>query len=232
LIALLIAPLSSDAGQKGHGPQKTTGPKQSTPKGQSVKANKPVASAAGATKTTGGGKPTGAGAGKATGAGKGVNAANTTSGGSTTTSGKGQKSPTASTDFVATNDVAAKAMTKQKLMDRLATRFPDVDLNLLTADFKNFGQFNAALHVSENLGIPFADLKAAMTGTTMEGLATGESKLSLGQAIKELRPGADADAEVQLATKQAATLDTPASLDTTQTTATAKRPKSTQSASR
>ncbi len=50
--------------------------------------------------------------------------------------------------------------------------------------FRNYGQYNAALHVSENLGIPFADLKQKMV---VEGL-------SLGQAIQALRPDLDAGA--------------------------------------
>jgi len=41
--------------------------------------------------------------------------------------------------------------------------------------FKNWGQFVAAVHVSHNLNIPFADLKAKMTGPT---------PMSLGQAIQ------------------------------------------------
>jgi hypothetical protein len=47
------------------------------------------------------------------------------------------------------------------------------------AGFKNQGQFIAALHVSRNLNIPFAKLKAEMTGADHD---------SLGQAIHDLRP--------------------------------------------
>jgi hypothetical protein len=60
--------------------------------------------------------------------------------------------------------------------------------------FKNYGQLNAARHVSENLGITFDDLKKLMTG---------DNPKSLGQAIQELRPGADANAEAIKAEKQA-----------------------------
>ncbi len=56
---------------------------------------------------------------------------------------------------------------------------PGTTLAADAAGFKNSGQFIAALHVSQNLGIPFADLKAAMTGST---------PMSLGQAIQSLRP--------------------------------------------
>jgi hypothetical protein len=54
----------------------------------------------------------------------------------------------------------------------------------------------AARHVSENLGIDYDALK---------GLMTGDNPKSLGQAIQQLRPGADADAEATKAEAQAAT---------------------------
>ncbi len=74
--------------------------------------------------------------------------------------------------------------------------------------------------MSQNLGIPFADLKTAMTGirpitgTTTGGTTTGGTTtvttttestplLSLGQAIKKLRPTANADAAESRATTQA-----------------------------
>jgi hypothetical protein len=60
--------------------------------------------------------------------------------------------------------------------------------------FKNFGQFVAAVHVSQNLDIPFADLKAKMTGP---------NAVSLGKAIQELKPDTDAKTEAKKATKQA-----------------------------
>jgi hypothetical protein len=62
------------------------------------------------------------------------------------------------------------------------------------AGFRNQGQFIAALHVSRNLGIPFADLKTAMTGPTHQ---------SLGQAIQSLRPTTLAPVAVRTAERQA-----------------------------
>ena len=62
--------------------------------------------------------------------------------------------------------------------------------------FKNYGQMVAARHVSENLGIDYDALK---------GLMTGDNPKSLGQAIQELRPDADANAEAAKAEKQAET---------------------------
>jgi hypothetical protein len=63
--------------------------------------------------------------------------------------------------------------------------------------FRNQGQFIAALHVSKNLNIPFADLKARMTGA---------EPVSLGKAIQALRPDLDktaAEDDVKLAERQA-----------------------------
>jgi hypothetical protein len=71
---------------------------------------------------------------------------------------------------------------------------PGTDLQLASSGFKNLGQFVAACHVSQNLGIPFDQLKAKMTG---------ESPVSLGKAIKELRPEVEASSEVKKAEQQA-----------------------------
>lgn len=62
------------------------------------------------------------------------------------------------------------------------------------AGFKNLGQCVAAIHVSHNLDIPFADLKAKMTGSGSE---------SLGKAIGDLKPSANAKAESKKAQQQA-----------------------------
>lgn len=48
--------------------------------------------------------------------------------------------------------------------------------------FRNQGQFLAALHVSHNLNIPFAQIKSEMTGS---------NPLSLGKALHYLRPDLD-----------------------------------------
>ncbi len=60
--------------------------------------------------------------------------------------------------------------------------------------FKNLGQCVAAIHVSNNLGIPFADLKNKMTGT---------GSANLGKAIQDLNPNVNAKAESKKAQKQA-----------------------------
>jgi hypothetical protein len=60
--------------------------------------------------------------------------------------------------------------------------------------FKKLGQCVAAIHVSHNLDIPFADLKSKVTGT---------GAVSLGKAIEQLKPTADAKNEIKKAKKQA-----------------------------
>ena len=95
-------------------------------------------------------------------------------------------------------------MTKPNQLAKLKAVLPDgTDINLATAGFKNFGQLNAAVNVSQNLGIEFADLKAAMTGTTLAGAKTNEPTKSLGQAIQQFKPGVNAEAEATAATAQA-----------------------------
>jgi hypothetical protein len=64
------------------------------------------------------------------------------------------------------------------------------------AGFKNQGQFIAALHASKDLSIPFAQLKAEMTGSPHD---------SLGQAIHDLKPAADAKVAAKTAEQEART---------------------------
>lgn len=108
-------------------------------------------------------------------------------------------------------------------------------LNQASLGFKNQGQFVAALHVSRSLGIPFADLKTAMTGirprtttgttagaTTGTSTTTSQTTLSLGQAIQKLRPSADAESAATTAEHEAAddlrvTSSAPATTTTTTT---------------
>jgi hypothetical protein len=62
-------------------------------------------------------------------------------------------------------------------------------LDQASRGFKNQGQFIAALHVSQNLGIPFKDLKNDMT----------VKHLSLGQSIQDLKPTAHSNDEARKA---------------------------------
>ncbi len=70
------------------------------------------------------------------------------------------------------------------------------DPKVACQDFKNLGQCVAAAHVAKNLDIPggFDALKAKMTGA---------NAVSLGKAIQELDPKADAKAEAKKGKKQA-----------------------------
>jgi hypothetical protein len=81
-----------------------------------------------------------------------------------------------------------------KLESRLQTMLPPgTTVPHAMAGFKNWGQFVAAVHVSNNLGIPFADLKAKMTGTApgpTPGTTVLGTPMSLGQAIQSLKGGA------------------------------------------
>lgn len=119
-------------------------------------------------------------------------------------------------------------------------------LNQASLGFKNQGQFLAALHVSRNLGIPFADLKTAMTGVrpattgttsgttagttggTTAGATASPTPLSLGQAIHKLRPSADtvtatATAEHQASAELSLTGPTPSAAAAPTTTTTSKK---------
>jgi hypothetical protein len=71
---------------------------------------------------------------------------------------------------------------------------PGTDMSTASAGFKNLGQFVAAVHVSKNLGIPFADLKSKMVGPPEE---------SLGKAIHALKPDADSKTEASKALAEA-----------------------------
>ena len=72
----------------------------------------------------------------------------------------------------------------------------------------------AALHVSKNLGISFDQLKAKMTGVSIDakGQTTNSTPMSLGKAIHELRPNipeTQVNQEAQRAEKQAQETEKP-----------------------
>ena len=82
-----------------------------------------------------------------------------------------------------------------KLVAKLQPLLPGgLSVEQAATGFSNQGQFIAAVHVSDNLGIPFNDLKTKV-------LSDGGS---LGSAIHSLKPSADAKAEVERANQQAA----------------------------
>jgi len=78
----------------------------------------------------------------------------------------------------------------EKLSTRLRELLGDRNLQESAEGFKNLGQFVAAAHVSNNLGIDFNELKTRISK-------------SLGKAIRELRPDVNASKEVRKANRQA-----------------------------
>ena len=91
--------------------------------------------------------------------------------------------------------VAQRVDSNPALVSRLTPLLPSgMTIDQAAQGFKNQGQFVAALHVSHNLNIPFAQLKAEMTGKDHD---------SLGQAIHALKPAVDAKAEAKKAENEA-----------------------------
>jgi hypothetical protein len=91
----------------------------------------------------------------------------------------------------AVNHLADQPQLAAKLQPLLPT---GTVLKTAATGFKTLGSFVSAVHVANNLDIPFAELKAKITGPNAE---------SLGQAIHDLKPTADANHEVKKATDQA-----------------------------
>jgi hypothetical protein len=96
--------------------------------------------------------------------------------------GNPHETPTTTTTTTTTTVTTTTPTTVKnpQLEQRLQALLP-AGMNVTDAakGFKNWGQFVAAVHVSNNLNIPFTSLKAKVTGPT---------PMSLGQAIQSLRP--------------------------------------------
>jgi hypothetical protein len=108
---------------------------------------------------------------------------------SATTAAPTTPSATPSTT-VALTPVQEKLKKNTNLAAKLTSRLPEgTDLMLASAGFRNLGQFVAAVNVSNNLNIPFTQLKTKMV----------TDGLSLGQAIQVLRPTTSATIESQRA---------------------------------
>jgi hypothetical protein len=91
--------------------------------------------------------------------------------------------------------ISQKLASNTQLASKLQGLLPlGTDLQAAAQGFKNLGQFVAAVHVSHNLGIPFDQLKAKITGPGAE---------NLGKAIHDLQPAANAKAEVKKAEHEA-----------------------------
>jgi hypothetical protein len=76
--------------------------------------------------------------------------------------------------------IADRINGKPNLKARLEGMLNGLSIKDASDGFRNQGQFIAAVEASNHFNIPFADLKHEMT--------TGDHPLSLGQAIKKLRP--------------------------------------------
>jgi hypothetical protein len=225
------ATTNAKAGGANAGPAKATdvkssAPKTSTqPKATTASAAAKTSAPAAAKTTTAATKPAAAGAVKA--ADKKAAPAATASTATNTKKSAAPATPTWTPD----NPVAEKLAGKPTIVAKAKSVLPaDADLNSATSGFKNFGQFVAAVNVSKNLGIPFADLKANMTGLKLDGQPTGKASTSLGGAIRLLKGDADPMAEAQRATAEAdaeiGESSTPPTR-TASTTAAAKTPVST-----
>jgi hypothetical protein len=245
-VALMIgtAPLAAKPGTPKPGAVKTTAAKPSTPKSlvkvKTTTTNTAKATSGPKVKTTAGSKA------KSTGAVKPAKTSTKTTKTNVKATGKSAKSTTATTTTSSTTTTTTttggtteptiplsktqqKLQSNTKLQDkmiaRMGTQLPQgVTVIQAASGFKNLGQFVAAVNVSNNLGIPFADLKAKMTGLTLDGKpvtttpgTTPAPILSLGQAIQSLK-GVDSTTATQAANTATAQANQQISSTTTTTT--------------
>jgi hypothetical protein len=98
---------------------------------------------------------------------------------------------TLTTTVISPETPTTHSVKNPKLEARLLTMLPaGTNVHDASQGFKNWGQFVAAVHVSNNLNIPFADLKARMTGFrpgTVPGSGVQTAPMSLGQAIQSFK---------------------------------------------
>ena len=110
-----------------------------------------------------------------------------------TTRGRVNKPATPPAQPAARGNQTPKIVVQPKLATHVQPLLPGLDLDVASSGFRNLGQFVAAAHVSNNLGIPFLDLKSQMV----------DQGRSLGQSIQQLRPGVNFSAEATKAERQA-----------------------------
>jgi hypothetical protein len=137
------------------------------------------------------------------------------------------------------NPIASKIASKQNLNSKITGMLPidpvtgvKMTLDHASLGFKNQGQFIAALHVSQNLGIPFTELKSHMVTVTPGApgqLPTATQTGSLGQAIQASKSTAVVTTEVERAESQA-TVDLRISETTTTSTSTTSTSPKTKTA--
>lgn len=132
----------------------------------------------------------------------------------TTKTAKASKTTTTSTVGSTTtlSPVQLKLQKNTNLASKLQSRLPaGTNLTLAASGFRNLGQFVAAVNVSNNLGIPFAELKTRMV----------DQGMSLGRAIQDARPRTT---DTTVVARRAET-DADALIRTTQQTTTTKSKK-------
>jgi hypothetical protein len=101
------------------------------------------------------------------------------------------------TDVIAQTPAQVDALSHIQSNSPVAARVESMlpagmSMDSAAAGFKNEGQFLSALHTSHNLGIPFDQLKAKMTGS---------GSMSLGSAIQASKPEMKKDQAAQEAKK-------------------------------
>jgi hypothetical protein len=133
--------------------------------------------------------------------------------------GSAEKTATATASNGTTIELTPVQLKLQKntnLASKLQDRLPKgTNLMDAAADFRNLGQFVAAVNVSHNLNIDFDKLKADMV----------TKKMSLGQSIQDLKPASSAVVEAQRAEFEANQLIAQTETTTTATTTTTTQTK-------
>lgn len=213
--------------KSGHGKTTMTA-KATAPKGRSdVAGAKTKSTASGMTtaKNSNSAKAPDTASGKTKSKASTAAAKNTRSAPTTSTTDSGVTGTNTGTSSTTTGDTVSLSPAQQKLQkntnlaSKLQSRLPaGTDLMTAAAGFKNLGQFVAAVNVSNNLGIPFADLKMKMV----------DEHLSLGQSIQALRPTASGTIEAQRADYDAQGMIYESEVSTTSTTTTTTSKKKTK----
>jgi hypothetical protein len=129
----------------------------------------------------------------------------------TTTTTTTPTTPTTTTPDFTSGPVARLLTQNTTLTSKLETRLTALGYTggvyQAAYGFKNLGQFIAATNVSQNLGIPFEQLKLQMTGLSVapDGTVTQSDMQtqSLGQAIHSIDGSVDATAAANTATDEA-----------------------------
>jgi hypothetical protein len=222
LVSLTVVPAM--AGQRGnsgnHGPSTHTAPTHpNAPANAGPKST-------GSTKTTGPGSHGPASSGAST---KHTDNGSPKKTGTTQTSTSTPTTTSPTTVNFAASPVGQKLTKNTALQSKLTTKLTTLGYTGTVFEaaygFKNLGQFVAATNVSQNLGIPFEQLKLQMTGLTVDAQgnvlkanlnpdgtismvspanATNPAGTkSLGQSIQTLKPAADATTAANTANVEA-----------------------------